>query len=286
MRIHHLNCICACPLGGRLMDGRSPSVFQRGSLCCHCLLVETDTGLCLIDTGYGLQDVRHPASRLSGFFLRLMSPDFHEDMTALRQIERLGFEASDVRHIVLTHLDFDHAGGLDDFPRAVVHLMARERDDAMAQRGWLDRQRYRPTQWSSRPRWRVHTPLRGEPWHGFDCVRDLAGLPPEILMVPLPGHTNGHAGVAIRTDDNWLLMAGDAYFHHLEMDWTAPRCTPGLRLYQTLMEKDRGARLRNQRRLRELAHAQAGRVTVMCAHDNSEFEALAQRSIHAPVPGG
>lgn len=284
MRIHHLNCICACPLGGRLMDGRSPSIFQRGSLCCHCLLVETEAGLCLIDTGYGLRDVRQPGARLSGFFLRLMSPDFREEMTAVRQIERLGFAPSDVRHILLTHLDFDHAGGLDDFPRATVHLMTQESEDAQAQRTWLDRQRYRPAQWASRARWRTHMSRHGEPWYGFDCVRDLPGLPPEILMVPLPGHTTGHAGIAIRTPQEWLLMAGDAYFHHLEMRWASPYCTPGLRLYQTLMEKDRGARLRNQQRLRELVRDQAGRVRVLCAHDNTEFEALAARSIQAPAP--
>jgi glyoxylase-like metal-dependent hydrolase (beta-lactamase superfamily II) len=36
------------------------------------------------------------------------------------QVQRLGFDPRDVRHIVLTHLDFDHAGGLDDFPHATV----------------------------------------------------------------------------------------------------------------------------------------------------------------------
>lgn len=265
------------------MDGRSSSIFQRGSLCCHCMLVETEAGLCLIDTGYGLHDVQQPGARLSGFFLKLMSPDFREEMTAVRQIERLGFEASEVRHILLTHLDFDHAGGLDDFPKATVHLMARERDDAVAQRSWLDRQRYRPAQWSSRNRWQVHTPQEGELWHGFNCVRDLRGLPPEILLIPLQGHTTGHAGIAVKTANEWLFMAGDAYFHHLEMRWERPYCTPGLRMYQTLMEKDRDARLGNQQRLRELVRDQAGRVTVMCAHDNMEFETLARRSIDVLV---
>jgi len=52
-----------------------------------------------------------------------------------------------VTDIVLTHLDFDHAGGLDDFPRARVHLLAIERDCALQQARWLDRQRYRPQQW-------------------------------------------------------------------------------------------------------------------------------------------
>src|SRR5438045_5215062 len=40
MRIHHLNCISSCPLGGRLMDGRTRSIVARGQLCNHCLLIE------------------------------------------------------------------------------------------------------------------------------------------------------------------------------------------------------------------------------------------------------
>jgi glyoxylase-like metal-dependent hydrolase (beta-lactamase superfamily II) len=281
--IHHLNCISSCPLGGRWMDGRSPSVLQRGSLCCHCLLLETDHGLVLVDTGFGLRDVQDPRSRLSGFFLRLLAPDFREEMTAVRQVERLGFHAQDVRHIVLTHLDFDHAGGLDDFPQAQVHLMQRERDAAEAQRTWLDRQRFRPQQWSSHPRWQGYASRAGgEPWYGFECVRELRGLPPEILLVPLPGHTFGHAGVAVRGPAGWLLQAGDAYFHHREMDAEAPWCTPGLRGYQRLMEKDRRARLENQQRLRRLNQRFGREIRLLCAHDPHEFEAVAGR--HAGTP--
>ena len=33
-------------------------------------------------------------------------------------------------------------------------------------------------------------------------------------MIPLPGHTLGHCGIAVRTKDRWLLHAGDAYFFH------------------------------------------------------------------------
>ncbi len=279
LRIHHLNCISACALGGHLMDGCTPSLLQRAPLCCHCLLVETPTGLVLVDTGYGLRDVRDPRSRLSPFFLWLMDPDLREEMTAVRQIRRLGFDTADVRDIVLTHLDFDHAGGLDDFPRARVHLLAREHDDAMARRGWLDRQRYRPQQWTQRQHWHTYAPSQGEGWFGFDCVRELEGVPHDILLVPLTGHTLGHAGVAVRSQEGWLLQAGDAYFHHREMDAAAPWCTPGLRAYQTLMEKDRPARLANQQRLRALAHGHAGEVRVCCAHDNREFEQLAGRSL-------
>jgi glyoxylase-like metal-dependent hydrolase (beta-lactamase superfamily II) len=283
IRSHHLNCISFCPLGGRLMDGRSGAILQRGQLCCHCILLETEQGLVLIDTGFGVEDVRAPRRRLSGFFLALLSPDFRQDMTAVAQVRQLGFRAEDVRHIVLTHLDFDHAGGLDDFPNARVHLLRVEQDRASARSGWLDRQRYRPQQWSSRPRGQAYDGAGGEPWFGFEAVRALQGLPPEILLVPLPGHTVGHAAVAFEAAGRWHLQAGDAYFWHAEMDFMQPRCTPGLRLYQWLMEQDRERRLLNQERLRTLRKAHGDQVRVMCSRDPLDFEALTGRSSVAPV---
>jgi len=282
MRVHHLNCISTCPAGGKLMDGRTRSLVQRGHLCCHCLLVETNDGLVLVDTGFGLRDVDDPQSRLSKFFLALLRPDFRIEMTAIRQVQRLGFSAADVRHIVLTHLDFDHAGGLDDFPEAAVHMLSSERNAAVAQRTWLDRQRFRPQQWSSRLRWRVYSADEGDRWHGFVNVRPLPGL--DLAIVPLIGHTLGHAGVAVRSSSGWLLNAGDAYFYHAEMDLSAPWCTPGLRFYQWMMEKDRRSRLENQARLRELIRSHGYDVTVFCAHDIPEFERLSGTS--AEVPAG
>ena len=284
MRVHHLNCIATCPLGGRLVGGRARSIIaERGELALHCVLVETAGTLVLLDTGLGLRDVANPESRLSAFFLRLLSPDFRAEMTAVRQIERLGYDPRDVRHIVLTHLDFDHAGGLDDFPAATVHLLRNERDAALHQASWLDRQRFRPQQWSTRDRWLVYGADCGEPWYGFSRVRALTGIPPEIVMVPLIGHTHGHAGVAVQLDDHWLLYAGDAYFHHREMDPDRPWCAPGLRLYQWMLDKDRRARLHNQGRLRELKRLHGGRVEVFSGHDVEEFERLAGRSAREPA---
>ncbi|MDR0182973.1 MBL fold metallo-hydrolase [Lysobacter arvi] len=278
MRIHHLNCISTCPLGGRLMDGRTRGILERGQLACHCVLVEAPRGLVLIDTGLGLRDVADPRGRLSAFFLALLSPDLREEMTAVRQIARMGLDPRDVRDIVLTHLDFDHAGGLDDFPQARVHLLASERGYAMQQRTWLDRQRFRPQQWSTQGHWIAYPSGRGEDWLGFESVRDLRGLPPEILMVPLPGHTHGHTGVAIDGDDGWKLLAGDAYFCHHEME-AQPSCTPGLRFYQWMMEKDRKARLANQARLRALYARDGTHLRIFCSHDPLEFEYAAGRRI-------
>jgi glyoxylase-like metal-dependent hydrolase (beta-lactamase superfamily II) len=254
---------------------------EPAELVCHCLLLELGGELALVDTGFGLEDVHYPRPRLSRFFLGMNRPRLREEMTAVRQVERLGLRPKDVRHIVLTHLDFDHAGGLDDFPQARVHLLGEEARAAQALATWLDRQRYRPQQWSSRPRWVLYEPVQGERWFGFDCVRSLRGLPPEVLLVPLVGHTLGHAGVAVRLERGWLLHAGDAYFFHEEMDAEHPWCTPGLRLYQDLMQKDGKQRRYNQERLRELVRLHSDEVQVFCAHDSLEFEQLARAS---PAP--
>ena len=270
MRIHHLNCGTDCPIGGRLFDGVSPGLLGR--VVCAAQLIETQDGLVLVDTGYGVQDVEHPHPRTSRLFHALLNIRFSIQDTALFQLQALGFAAKDVRHIVLTHLDFDHAGGIEDFPQARVHVLAREREAAERQRrGFITRRRYRPAQFDSVRDWRTYA-TGGEPWFGFEAVRALEGLPPEILMVPLPGHTWGHAGVAVDTGEGWILNAGDAYFYRGEMDLERPHCSPGLAAYQALMEVDRGKRLANQHRLRELKRQAAGHVRVFCSHDVVEFD--------------
>ena len=286
MRIHHLNCGTMCPYGGQFM-GRPEPGLGPSPLTCHCLLIETESGLVLVDTGIGTLDVTAPLPRLSRFFVSLLRPRLDMEETALRQVQRLGFSPADVRHIILTHLDFDHAGGITDFPEATVHLLGAELDAARHRRTSIERARYRPLQWPPPSSWQPYAPT-GEPWFGFSSVRQLVGLPPELLLIPLSGHTAGHSGVAIRTGEGWLLHAGDAYFYRGEMDPHDPSCPIGLRAYQTMMEVDRQARLTNQRRLRDLVRTHCGAVRVMCAHDHVEFEAFAmrERSAEAIVGAG
>jgi glyoxylase-like metal-dependent hydrolase (beta-lactamase superfamily II) len=277
MRIHHLNCGTDCPFGGALFDGRSKGL--TGHLVCHCLLIETNEGLVLVDTGYGLRDVVHPHRpphpRITKTMRSLLNIKLREEETAIRQIERLGFSPADVRHILLTHLDFDHAGGLEDFPNATIHLMDAEFSAATGPRtGFVPRNRYRPAQFNEVANWRRYSG-QGEGWYGFPAVRQLEGLPPEILLVPLPGHTWGHAGVAVDTGAGWLLHAGDAYFYRGEMRGEKRKCTPGLRAYQTVMEVDRAQRLGNQEKLRRLSLEKAAEIRILCAHDVVEFEAAA-----------
>ncbi|MFL6055015.1 MAG: MBL fold metallo-hydrolase [Actinoallomurus sp.] len=263
MRVHHLNCGTMQPFGGRLIN-ESGDRATSARLVCHCLLIETDEGLVLVDTGIGTQAVAKPKEMLGRSFVVMTRPRLDVAETAVRQIVALGHTADDVRHIVLTHLDVDHAGGLTDFPEAEVHVHADELEAARRPVTLFERERYRTAMWSHRPRWVEHQAC-GERWHGFEAVR---GLPGGLLLIPLAGHTRGHVGVAVDSGDGWLLHAGDAYFHHRQVE--SGGCPPGLRVFQTFVEADRTTRLHNVDRLRELARA--GDVTIVSAHDPVEFE--------------
>ncbi|MEM1032538.1 MAG: MBL fold metallo-hydrolase [Myxococcota bacterium] len=258
MRVHHLNCGTMCP----------PARLVGGTLVCHVLLLEHDDGgLILCDTGFGSADVAAP-SRL-GSSRRLLRPALVEAETAVAQVRRLGFSPRDVRHVLLTHLDLDHAGGLSDFPQATVHLMAEEYEAAVVAPAWRDRARYVAAQWAHGPKWRQHTPRDGESWEGFPRVRPVPGLNDEVALVPLPGHTPGHAGIAVRGETGWLLFAGDAYYQRDEVraDGAHRRAPWALALTQRFTTHDRDAWRRNLERLRDLATRRHEAVTVFPAHD-------------------
>jgi len=229
----------------------------------------------LVDSGLGLRDCESPAETIGRDFVFLMKAKLDCAETAIRQIAALGYSPDDVRHIVLTHLDLDHAGGISDFPKAKIHLHQDERDAALHPRTRLEGLRYKQAQWEHDPNWSVYRPT-GESWFGFDCVRGLDGLGPEILLIPLIGHSRGHSGVAIDTGKGWLLHAGDAYFYRGELDPDRRRCPPLLDAFQRVMEVDARARMKNQGRLRDLAHENAGEVRVFSAHDPVELERFAE----------
>ncbi|MBV1796121.1 MBL fold metallo-hydrolase [Siccirubricoccus sp. G192] len=274
MRIHHLDCGPMRPPGGALMDGVSPGLFGR--LTCHCLVIETDRdGLVLVDTGLGLRDMLRPWPRLPALNAGLLRFRFDPDRTMLRRLKHLGHSPRDVRHIVMTHLDFDHAGGLVDFPAARVHLMEPETVAARRRRGLLDRMRYRPVQWGDTHRWHPYSERTGGRWFGFDAVVQLDNLPPEILLVPLPGHTAGHAGVAIETPRGWVLHAGDTYFNRAEVHaGEGASCPPGAAAYEYMMAWNAPLGRANQARLRALVRDPEAPVAVFCTHDPVEFVAM------------
>ena len=278
--VHHLNCGSMAEIEPN--DGSESPLLPTPAVC-HCLLIETPSaGLVLVESGISSMAIEHQREALGDEFLSRAQPVLNPEETAAHQVGKLGFQPSDVRHIVLTHLDLDHAGGLADFPDAHVHVHHAEYRAAMGAPGTHpeDRVRYRPVQWAHHPRWVTYDAHQGDAWFGFDAVRQLEGLPEDILLIPLAGHTRGHTAIAIhqrsdtRSADHrpWLLHAGDAYYYHGEIDPQNPRTHPAMDILQTITEVDRPLRLGNQARLRELVRLHGNDVDVISAHDPWELQ--------------
>lgn len=256
MTIRHLNCATMRPLLG-------------APLVAHCLLVERPAGLLLVDTGFGTGDCADP-KRLGQPFRALVRPVLDPAETAVAQVRALGFDPADVTDIALTHLDLDHVGGIGDFPHARIHVFDDELDAALNPTV-REKSRYLPVQRAHGPAWVRHE-VPGDPWFGFESVTALGD---DVLLIPLQGHTRGHCGVAVRRPDGgWLLHAGDAYFHGSEKQGI-PTAPVTLKAFQLLTAVDDKRRRANQERLRELQRAHAAEVTIFCAHDAGEYDALA-----------
>lgn len=144
----------------------------------------------VVDTGYGVD----AAGRRNRRLLR-------RPVDALRQI---GIDAAEVAQVVLTHLHWDHAGGLDLFPHALFHLQ----DAEMA---------------FSTGRCMCHSVFR-RPMEVEDVVATVrlvyadrvrfhggtAEIAPGVSLHLIGGHSGGLQAVRVRTARGWVVLAGDA----------------------------------------------------------------------------
>jgi glyoxylase-like metal-dependent hydrolase (beta-lactamase superfamily II) len=252
-----------CPLAGNAIG------IPR--MVAHCLLLETERdGLILVDSGFGTRDV-DGSSHLPGAFVKLVRPALDHAETALAHVERLGFAPRDVRHVVVTHLDLDHAGGISDFPDATIHVHAREHAAALSPPTRRERERYRKTHWAHGPKWAVYTE-DGDTWRGLPAIAKLRGLDADVGLLPMHGHTRGHSAVIVSSAERWLVHAGDAYFHRNAMG--EGKVPLALRAFEKFVETDKAARRASASALRQL-HASYPDVALFCAHDTEEFAALA-----------
>ncbi|MHC5537507.1 MBL fold metallo-hydrolase [Singulisphaera rosea] len=246
--LHHIN-------GGTLQ------VPPYSTAYCHCLVLEDKNGLALVDTGIGLEDVRHPAERLGKPLIDMAGFRFNEPDTAIRRLEALGLRPGDVSHVVLTHADPDHTGGLADFPQAQVHISEEELASVAR-----DHFRYVPTHFAHKPHWTTHAKSSRE-WFGLEARPVELGFEAEVLLIPLFGHTLGHCGIAIRQGDRWVLHAGDAYYLRVELtadDHPVSQLT-------AMRADDNARRLGSLEQIRRLVRDHGDTIDVFGYHDGSEF---------------
>jgi glyoxylase-like metal-dependent hydrolase (beta-lactamase superfamily II) len=202
MTIHILNCVSMSPW------------WPRWHLGGVCLLVETDEGPVLVDTGLGLHDYAHP-SRLVRFYIADTGIHMDPERSAVRQVVKYGWQPEKVGNIVLTHLHFDHAGGLPDFPHAWVHVYQPEYAALRKPRGLVERMAYNKPDFTHGPKWVFHDEADAR-WFDFDAIR--LDFKPDMYLIPLPGHTRGHCGVAIRDGNGWLFHCADALPTNAQFD--------------------------------------------------------------------
>ncbi len=271
MRVRFLNCGTMYP---RLAAWLSP--YQE-RCCCICMLVEADGGLVLVDTGFGTADLEEPGRLGSGANL-LFSPRKDPELPAVRQLERLGLDPGRVTDIICTHLDHDHAGGLSDFPRARVHALEEEIDAALRPGGAKERLRYRECHFAHGPDWVTYGTKPEGIWFGLGCFGGSSGLPRGILLVPLPGHTRGHCGVAVDTGSGWFLHCGDAYYlkEELRVRGKAPF---GVRAFRRLAHLDHSRAMDSLAKIRELLREHGDEVRVIASHDQFEYRNLFGRPL-------
>ncbi len=268
MQIYHLNAGSMRPFSARLVNGQG-GFFERARLVCHILLVELKSGLLLVDTGFGLNDIAHRKAFPAAF--KVIAPRLERFECAIEQMRSLGYAGDDVHHIVMTHLDRDHAGGLADFPNASVHLHRREHQSAVTGELPARPGRYGSYQWAHGPRW-VPYDRFDDDWFGLPSVRIDVDGGADVRLVPLLGHTAGHSGVAIKTGQGWILHAGDSYYHRGLVATPPSPTPPALGFLTRRAESDREQRVASEHKVRELRRRTD--LVMFCAHDPVEFDRL------------
>ena len=168
-------------------------------------LVEHPEGLIAIDTGLGAPPTVPRWQR------RFVPVPVGAPRRIDEQLHAGGFDPADVRRVILTHLDWDHVGGIGAFPSAEVLVHRPEHEAAASRAG---RMRYEPGRWPKSFSPTLYD-LDDVPLGPFPRSRAVTERG-DVHLVPLPGHSAGQVGVLVQAGDATLLFAAD---HLLRWDW-------------------------------------------------------------------
>ena len=170
---------------------------NRVRLGMHCLLVRGPSFTALLETGIGRGWEREWDERYG----ILHPPSVEESLRAA------GVRPEEVTHAVLSHMHFDHAGGLPHLPRARL-VVQRAELDAWKEPPAFHRASYRPDR-----------PVNLD---GAILLEGDAEPLPGISVRRTGGHTSGHQVVLLRSRGETALFFGDLLptVRHLPPLWT------------------------------------------------------------------
>lgn len=175
-----------------LVKGLATRRSQWRSLPIPCFLIEhPERGPIMIDTGFapGARNLGRAGNAIwSVEHLRPAGDQLHER----------GIDPADVSLVVMTHLHFDHASGIGQFPNA--EFVVERREKAAIGGGLL--KGYVGAHVEQTSRWR-EVDVAGE----HDVLGDGT-----LRLLFTPGHTDGHCSVVVQTAGGPLLLAGDAAY--------------------------------------------------------------------------
>jgi glyoxylase-like metal-dependent hydrolase (beta-lactamase superfamily II) len=181
-----------------LFDPFSPAPGAEREIPYFFYLLEHANGLVLFDTGVHPNLIADIKSHL-GPEADNWGIEAHPADDARAKLAALGIAPGEISHLVMSHLHYDHAGGIMSFPNAQVWMQRAEWDFANAPPVYQDGL-YIKSEFAI-PRTRLHL---------IEGAHDLFG-DGAIRMIPTPGHTPGHQSLLARGEHAYILTADAAY---------------------------------------------------------------------------
>ena len=184
--------------------GMVPGQVGKMRMPVGAFLVEHPSGTAVFDTGMHA-DLEHSKARMRST-AELFEVELSPTSTVTGQLAERGLAAGDVDVAVVSHLHFDHCGGLAQLPDARMVVQQAEWDAAFHP-ALVDFGVFNPDDFDL-----------GHDRQLLDGEHDLFG-DGSVMVVPTPGHTAGHQSLLI---EGRLLLTGDACYCRLALDLDAP----------------------------------------------------------------